>query len=570
MGDLSVYSGTLNIIANLLVLSISAGLTFALLVQPRRDVTNYLFASFCFSLGLWAMMFLALGTPEMNWEIASQTLLQLLFIGMGLASSSFFLFVMNLLAPKGLVAQGIRLMVPVAFLVMLVLAWNGGGLTVQADSRELFELEVTGYIILGIIVASSVMSFWIVISSRKESALILRVPSVLLVIAFALYAIGISEIIPFATPLVVISASWVGWSVLRFQIFNPLNELNEELRTANRDLQHVINDLAEEKSKTEKLNVDLSSANQYKSEFLANMSHELRTPLNSIIGYSELLRNGIYGKLSDTQLDRLEKIHRNGSQLLDLVTDILDINKIDAGKMKLDIAAFELPPVFDLVMADNEPSAKSKDLDIAIDIPHKLPKLYGDDKRIRQIVTNLVDNAIKFTRDGAVTMRATGIHVRAGKSETFKLPVVGWLRDGGWVMVSVADTGIGIAPEDQGRIFEEFAQVDGSRTREFSGTGLGLAIAKRLVEMHDGVIWVKSAMGEGSIFYVALPADFNTDVVEVIASAPETEVVDESDAETNTEEAKTETEVPSENVITNDTRPDTRADAVAIEEKPSS
>lgn len=532
MGDLTLYTGTFNILANLLVLAMSAGLIFALLVQPHRNTTNYLFAIFCASLGVWALVYLILGTPELSWEVDNKkTLLQALLMVMAIVATSFFAFVMNFLQPKGTFARILTVLAPIAFLTIVGMAWSGGGFELSEESSDVYDMAILTYVILAILLVYAVMSFWVVISSSDKNAQLLRVPSVLLIVAFILYATGAKVLVPLATPLVVIVAIWVGWSVLRFQIFNPMNELNNELRLTNRDLQQVITDLAEEKTKTEMLNMELKSANQYKSEFLANMSHELRTPLNSIIGYSELLQKGIYGELSEKQGDRLEKIHRNGSQLLDLVTDILDINKIDAGKMKLDIAAFDLPPVLDLVMIDNEPSAKGKDLPVMIDIPPRMPRLYGDDKRIRQVLTNLLDNAIKFTHDGTITVKAEGIQVRNGKSETFALPVVGWLRDGSWVVISVKDSGIGIAPEDQGRIFEEFAQVDGSRTREFRGTGLGLAIAKRLVEMHDGVIWLKSAIGQGSQFFVALPADLGSSDEQESASTTESdakEIIPES------------------------------------------
>jgi signal transduction histidine kinase len=286
-----------------------------------------------------------------------------------------------------------------------------------------------------------------------------------------------------------------------------LNDLNAEMRIANRGLQQVINDLAAEKTRTETLNVELRASNTYKSEFLANMSHELRTPLNSIIGYSDLLRQGIYGELGEKQLDRLEKIYRNGVHLLRVISDILDLNKIDSGKLLLDTEFLDFAKLVSTLQTDYEPKAAAKGLTLTVSLAENIPRLYADPKRIHQVIDNLLDNAVKFTKEGEIKLEARMVNVAKGISSGFSLPTIGWLRDGQWVVFNVTDSGIGIAPEDQARIFDEFSQVDGSHTREFGGTGLGLAISRKLIEMHDGTIWVKSRAGEGSTFFVALPAD---------------------------------------------------------------
>lgn len=510
MGNLSTFHSTINIIANLLVLAMSLGLIFSLLIQPRRAPSNYLFALFCLCLACWGLVSLTLAAPEIQSGWDNVVLLKSYLTSMVATAASFFLFTLVFLKPEGISARILSFASPVLFLIVALIIWTGGAFE-AADTLanpQQFTLLNGTYAALILSMAYLVLSFYMVMSAHNESMNILRAPAFLLICAYAVNFFGNLSSLPIATTLVSIAAVWIGWVVLRLQVFNPLNTLNNELRIANRDLQQVINDLASEKGKTEQLNEQLRGANQYKSEFLANMSHELRTPLNSIIGYSELLRGGIYGQLTEKQSDRLEKIHRNGSQLLELITDILDLNKIDAGKMKLDIVSFDLAPLASQVVDVLAPMAIEKNLKLSTDLPDNLPKLYGDDKRIRQVMENLTDNAVKFTREGGVALRAQGIRVKRGLSDEFKLPALGWLRDGDWVIISVEDTGIGIAPEDQGRIFDEFSQVDGSRTREYSGTGLGLAISKRLVEMHDGSIWVKSVVGQGSTFFVALPASF--------------------------------------------------------------
>jgi len=495
----------INIITNLLALSLAAGLIFALMVQPKRDLTTYLFVAFCISVGIWALASLARTIGELETAFGTEGLLRLQFTAMGLTIASFFMFVVIFLNPGGRTARIVILTLPVVLFVTLVLIWTG---QVFSLNGEIITLEPPSYFLLIAGIGYSLVSFWAIISSRSNNARILRLPSVLLILAFATRIFPTFQPLPLDILLVLCAIIWIGWNVLRNQVFNPLKELNAELRTANRDLQQVIHDLASEKEKSEELNRNLTQANQYKSEFLANMSHELRTPLNSIIGYSELLRNGLYGALSEKQSDRLEKIHRNGSQLLELVSDILDLNKIDAGKLKLDIASFDLSPIVEQLVESIEPMSAEKGLTLTIKLEDDLPRLYGDEKRIRQVLNNLLDNAVKFTREGEVKLGAKVLRVRKGASGEFKLPMLGWLRDGDWILINIADTGIGIPIEEQGRIFDEFSQVDGSRTREFGGTGLGLAISKRLVEMHSGAIWLKSAPSEGSIFYIALPTDF--------------------------------------------------------------
>jgi signal transduction histidine kinase len=230
---------------------------------------------------------------------------------------------------------------------------------------------------------------------------------------------------------------------------------------------------------------ELAAASRHKSEFLANMSHELRTPLNAVLGYAELIQDGIYGEVPSKMADVLERIQQNGRHLLGLINDVLDLSKIEAGQLTLSPVDYSMRELVLDVVSATEALAAEKQLAIEVDAPADLPPGRGDERRLTQVLLNLVSNAIKFTEAGRVSIRAK-------------------VEDGSF-LVTVSDTGVGIAPEHQVRIFEEFQQVDSSSTRRKGGTGLGLAIAKRIVELHGGRIWVDSTPGQGSTFAFTLP-----------------------------------------------------------------
>lgn len=497
------------IVADLLSLSMAGGLVFTVIVQPSRSRNTWLFVVFSVSMGIWALTALFLSLPVDWMQIQSMFALQIRSTAMGLMVLSYYMFVMAFINPPGRVVRIATMAAPVAFVISLVVIWTGGVLQDPEVfvNTGLLELTLAGYFIIGGTVGYLCLTFWFILSSGEEHSRLLRVPTLLLIAAYAINAFESFFINSFDTILITAAAIWIGWAVLRHQVFNPLNELNAELRVANNDLQQVVNDLARERDRAENLNEDLRAANRYKSEFLANMSHELRTPLNSIMGYSELLRQRLYGDLNEKQEDRLEKIYRNGSHLLHLISDILDLNKIDEGTLKLETATFEVGSVLTEAIDAVQSTCDAKGIALKTEIQPDLPALFADRGRVRQIMGNLLDNAVKFTREGSVTIEAQRVQINQGQSPDFKLPAIGWLRDGLWIIICVIDTGIGIAPEDQARIFEEFSQVDTSHTREFGGTGLGLAITKKLVSMHAGQIWVSSRMDEGSTFFVALPAD---------------------------------------------------------------
>jgi signal transduction histidine kinase/HAMP domain-containing protein len=230
----------------------------------------------------------------------------------------------------------------------------------------------------------------------------------------------------------------------------------------------------------------LEVANRHKSEFLANMSHELRTPLNAIIGFSEVLLERMFGELNDKQAEYLDDIVASGRHLLSLINDILDLSKIEAGRMELDLASFDLRAALDNALTLVRERAVRHRIALRMAVDQRLGQIVADERKVKQILLNLLSNALKFTPEGGqVTLGAE-------------------LADGS-VEISVTDTGIGIAAEDQEAIFEEFRQVGGDYARKREGTGLGLALARKFVELHGGRIWVKSEVGHGSTFTFTLP-----------------------------------------------------------------
>ena len=232
---------------------------------------------------------------------------------------------------------------------------------------------------------------------------------------------------------------------------------------------------------------ELETTSQHKSDFLANMSHELRTPLNAIIGFSQVLREGMFGEVNEKQAEYLDDILSSGNHLLSLINDVLDLSKVEAGQVELELAPFSLQEALERGVVMVRERAMKHGVEIRLESSPEVKLVAGDERRIRQVIFNLLSNAVKFTPAGGAVD-------------------VGAVRVNGEVRVSVADTGPGIAPEDQERIFEEFHQTEaGIEQRE--GTGLGLALSKRLVELHGGRIWVDSELGKGCTFVFTLPKE---------------------------------------------------------------
>jgi signal transduction histidine kinase len=239
---------------------------------------------------------------------------------------------------------------------------------------------------------------------------------------------------------------------------------------------------------------ELELASRHKSEFLANMSHELRTPLNAVLGYTELILDGIYGEAPEKIREVMTRIDRSGRHLLGLINDVLDLSKIEAGQLTLSLADYSMKELVQTVFVAVESLAAEKKLALAVDVAAGLPRGRGDERRLSQVLLNLVGNALKFTEAGAVRIGA-GL-------------------EGGQFLVSVADTGPGISPADRERIFEAFQQVDSSLTRKKGGTGLGLSIARRIVELHGGRLWVESEPGKGATFSFTVPVQVERQVTQ--------------------------------------------------------
>jgi two-component system, NarL family, sensor histidine kinase BarA len=259
-----------------------------------------------------------------------------------------------------------------------------------------------------------------------------------------------------------------------------VEEASRELTEKNRRLAQAVERLQE--------------ADRVKSNFLATVSHELRTPLTSVIGYSEMLLEGIAGALNDEQREYVRTVMEKGDQLLQLITGILDISRMEAGEMKIDKRPFDLDEVVSVALSTIAPHARRKKLVMSCTVPDALPLVLGDRDKIRQVLLNLLGNAVKFTPEGGKVEIAAALGTLLPAAESAPA-----------VRVSVHDSGIGVPPEHQKRVFDPFFQVDNSSTREYGGTGLGLSIVKRLVEAHGGVVWIDSEPGKGSTFSFTIP-----------------------------------------------------------------
>lgn len=250
---------------------------------------------------------------------------------------------------------------------------------------------------------------------------------------------------------------------------------DERIRSSTRDLSNAYREIAVK-------NERLAEADKFKSQFLANMSHELRTPMNAIIGFTDLLKDGVYGILTEKQKEILSKVQRNSNHLLDLINDILDLEKINAGKIELLPEKFDLKDLIDTI--SKETAVPRAEVKFKITCPAGILIIH-DQLRLRQVIFNLLSNAFKFTKEGFVELEC----IRREKV----------------VSIKVSDTGIGIKDEDMSNIFKSFQQADASVTRKFQGTGLGLSISKKLVEMMGGWFDVESEFGKGSVFTINLP-----------------------------------------------------------------
>ena len=296
---------------------------------------------------------------------------------------------------------------------------------------------------------------------------------------------------PWATGFgVALSNMWANAETVR--LATELNEKNqeleaqtEELQVQSEELQQTAEELQEQNLELEIQRQQVEEANRLKGEFLSNMSHELRTPLNSVMALSRVLMRQAKEKLSEEEAGYLEIIERNGKNLLSLINDILDLSKIEAGRMDVSPKIFPISSTIETIMERLEPLAEDKGIKLDQEIPDDLPQIESDETRVHQILQNLIGNATKFTEQGSVTVSARS--------------------DAENIHIEVSDTGIGISKKDLPHIFEEFRQVDGTSARPYEGTGLGLTIAYRAARMLGGNIFVESTLGKGSTFTLILP-----------------------------------------------------------------
>ena len=334
----------------------------------------------------------------------------------------------------------------------------------------------------------------------------------------------------------------VGALIVAFRTAYPISDADVELATALASYASIAienarlvtelqyeRDLAEHRAgELTVKNREVERANRLKSEFVANMSHELRTPLNSILALSQILLDRLDGDLNDEQQKQVRIIERNGHNLLRLINDILDLSKIEAGRIDLVPTAFNVRDLLGGVRATIAPLVADKGLVLDVEVYGDLPPAYTDENKLKQILLNLLSNAVKFTVTGSITVRArqgreigaaeyllpaasTSLPDRPGASTSLPdrpdgLTPLPDRPDGPWLTLEVQDTGIGIAPDDQATVWEEFQQIDGSLARQYEGTGLGLAIVRRLVRLLGGEIELHSEAGQGSTFRLSIPA----------------------------------------------------------------
>lgn len=463
------YTTIVVVTANGVTAVLSVALLMLVLWQAPRRRSNQLFAFMMAALALYSTLngfarfidILAL-KPEPVFYAATTSY--------GIFIPSVFFFASEFAQNRSRPVKIIRAIGVVLFLAQLGALWTGHITTnirpVEShDGGYLWDYTPFGAfanVTMIVYLLSSIVVLYRMPEERGRG--LWRAPA--LIAASPISAAVIWPIVPIPLSALFLAgaAAVLGQQVLTHELFDPLSQLHAKLAQRNAELQE---------------------ANRLKSQFLTNVSHELRTPLNSIIGYTELVMSDTYGPINATQHNRLGKVVRNGQNLLNLINDVLDLNRIEAGRIALNWTIVPTPGLIESALAAIEPLATHKSLDIERDFAGA-PPLYVDEMRARQIVTNILGNAVKFTHEGSITVCAAG--------------------EGDRVRIEIGDTGIGIAADQFEAVFAEFKQADSSSTRQYEGTGLGMAITKRLVDLHGGDIQFQSVVGQGTTFTVWLPA----------------------------------------------------------------
>jgi signal transduction histidine kinase len=332
------------------------------------------------------------------------------------------------------------------------------------------------------------------VAAANRNTLVLMAASAVVLILLALllgFVISWSFILPVREAHGFLSQVARGNFEAKIQVPNrdEFGDLAGRMNRMGRELKDLYESQRSASEELRKLNDQLRQASKAKSDFLANMSHELRTPMNAILGFVEMVLDEIYGDVPENLREPLTDVQTNGKHLLRLINDVLDLSKIEAGRMELVLSEYSVQDVVETVRASLQSLALEKGLGFTAAADDDIPLALGDGKRITQCLMNLVGNALKFTRRGRVAVRVD--------------------RQGDNLLYQVSDTGIGIPQEELENIFGEFQQVDTTITREFSGTGLGLNITKKFVELHGGRIWVESELGKGSTFFFTVPLRMN-------------------------------------------------------------
>jgi len=501
---MQIVPSLFNLFLKNLTVAVSMGLMFVVLIQSQKRLVNWLFSLFMLTLALWSggSFLLHFTVTGLQGKALWQGMALLGLVTMPLAFYLLSLVLSNV--PPG----DFRTISVVFGLVGMAWTWIGvftEGYVARMDVRPSLALlylpKIQSPFYLGTLIYGFILVLlsvgvigWSVMQDRRATGrfstekVLLVLGGAMAVVGGALNAIPGLGTLPLDSLLMIGSGLVFARLILTEQLFDPLRTVHDQLAMAHERLQEQTRQLQE-------ANRRLQEADRLKNEFLANMSHELRTPLNSIIGFAKVILKEIDGPVSEEQRTDLTAIYTGGQHLLNLVNDILDLSKIGAGKMTLKREWVNFRDLTLGVMPTIIPLVEGKSIELREEIGEDLPLVYVDRLRIRQVILNLLSNAAKFTDRGSITLRA---ELRTRNQDGVSCPAP-------YILCAVQDTGIGIAKEDEPIVFEEFRQLDSSTTRRADGTGLGLPLSKKLVELHNGCMWLESQVGRGSTFCFAIP-----------------------------------------------------------------
>ena len=471
--------------SNIIIAIVSAALLLLIFWQNPRGRTNQLFAITMLGLNLYSVFnivnrfnpTLGMNVRFMTYSVGS--LYSVFLVGLFFASVEFAKIENRFISI-------LKVFFGIGFVYSMIITWTNlgnSGIQEVANQRGSYRTDLTplGFssILLGFLFPF--ITTVILYGARRKAPRLRRLwlaPLFVLIGLLWLAFLWNATLLPVNAVMLAIAALILGQAVLSENLLNPLADLSQEL-------QHK--------------NAELIEADQVKNRFLAKMSHELRTPLNSIIGYTDLILDGLYGDLTAQQQDRLQKVIRNGRNLLNLINDILDLSHIETGQLILEPEVIDTVATIEQVIDVLQHDAEAKNIKIQQAFADA-PPILADDKRTRQILTNILSNAVKFTHEG---------HIRVAAQ-----------AENSMVRFVIEDTGIGIDPARINDVFEAFRQIDNTATRQYGGTGLGMSITKQLVEMSGGTIGLESEVNQGTTFYFTLPRAGTVPIPKAIASQP--------------------------------------------------